>query len=372
MAGPYTHPVAGLGYDELEALLNSHVAEGAVDKKRCPEHGNYVLYNYKSVVKTKWVTTMLCARGIVLDPTAKRIVALPFPKFFNHNEHPPKKWGEVHTVAEKYDGSLGIVYWDGYMHKWRVNTRGSFRSRESEIGLDLLTRNHKLDALPKEWTVLVEILGPDNRIVVKYDTSHIRLLGAYHTERRVEPSIENLRKVAAAANFELGFHDKFGGDIAAIKESLDEIKGHEQEGWVVQFKDGSRRKFKGQSYIMLHRSKSDVTPTRVWQILSTCKTVAEARATIDEHANTIPEEHYDDLIAMAAKIISSVEEIGAQLNADVEATKAMDARELGLTIKKPEDFRFELPAGARHLLFAARNKPWDQAALWKFVQPKRK
>jgi len=366
----FEHPAAGMDYGQLEALLETHAADGWVDKKRCPEHGGYVLYNYKSVVKTEWVPSMLCARGIVLDPAAKRIVALPFPKFFNHNEHPPKRWKQVHTVAEKYDGSLGIVYWDDALGRWRVNTRGSFRSRESQIGADLLAKNHELDALPREWTLLVEILGPDTRVVVKYADPHLRLLGAYHTEKRVEPPLARLREVAAAAKFAVGFRDGFG-DVEAVKSSLDDLKGHLQEGWVVQFEDGSRRKFKGKSYIMLHRMRSDITPTRIWQILATCKTVADAKATIKEHANTMPEEHYDNVMDMSWKMIAEVEALEAQLDQDIAATKDMDARELGQTIKRPHGFEFALPTRVRSVLFTVRNRPRHEVTLWKFIQPKR-
>lgn len=50
----------------------------------------------------------------------------------------------------------------------------------------------------------------------------------------------------------------------------------------------------------------------------------------------------------------------------------MDVRKLGQTIKRPEGFKFALPARVRSVLFTARNKPREQVALWKFIQPKKK
>jgi hypothetical protein len=219
---------------------------------------------------------------------------------------------------------------------------------------------------------LVEILGPETRVVVKYDRSHLRLLGAFHTETRTEPSHEELERVARASGLKLGIVDSLP-TVASIKRSLETLRGHEQEGWVVQFKDGSRRKFKGENYLALHRSRSDVTPLRIWQILASCPKVDEAEATLREHAQLMPEEHFKDAMDMGRQLLIQHQALQQSLERDIAETAGLSDKHLGKAISQPNrfDVEFSLPAKARGLLFLTRNRP-DDVNLWKYLKPKPK
>ena len=52
-------------------------------------------------------------RGLILNVSTGEVLAQPFPKFFNYQEHITKSRpipNEPPIVSEKLDGSLGILY----------------------------------------------------------------------------------------------------------------------------------------------------------------------------------------------------------------------------------------------------------------------
>jgi RNA ligase len=371
----YMHPASKYGFDQLLSGLEELVAGGNVAKKICPLHGKYVLYNYKSIVKVCWTELMLCARGIILDIENKEIVALPFPKFFNHNEHPPKTWPPVAAVEEKVDGSLGIVFWDKMLCRWRVNTRGSFVSPQSAIAEDLL-ESVDLTHVPHHFTLLMEILGAETRVVVKYEDTRLTLLSAFDTRTGQEQPRDVLEGIVSAAP---GLHLIRRRDdlvtVEDIKRTLTEIDGHTQEGWVVQFQDGSRRKFKGDSYLALHRLLSDVTPKRIWAVMSCCPDASTSMATLQQQANLMPEEHYADAMNIGEELLGQFRDLEEALRTDLAAIEEhnMTDREVGLCIKKPQecDFEFSLPPKARGLIFSVRAGKNVCQEIWKNLQPKK-
>lgn len=371
----YVHPASNYGFDQLLAGLDELVAGGNVARKICPLHGKYVLYNYKSIVKVRWTELMTCARGIILDIENREIVALPFPKFFNHNEHPPKTWPPVAAVEEKVDGSLGIVYWDKILCRWRVSTRGSFVSPQSALGETLLAIVD-LTHVPHDLTLLVEILGAETRVVVRYEDSRLTLLSAFDIRSGQEQSRDVLEGIVSATS---GLHLITRRDdlstVEDVKRTLTTMDGHAQEGWVVQFQDGSRRKFKGESYLALHRLLSDVTPKRIWAVMSCCPDSSTSMATLQEQANLMPEEHYADAMSIGAELLAEFRVLEDSLRKDLAAIEehSMTDREVGLCIKKPNecDFEFSLPLKARGLIFCARMGKNMGQEIWRNLQPKK-
>lgn len=132
-----------------------------------------------------WNPATLLCRGLIVD-AHDRIVARPFPKFFN--------WEEKQTadrlraaagraggggdeakhrleVYEKLDGSLGILYF--YGGRPAIATRGSFDSPQARHATGLLhgaPYRAALAALNPAYTYLFEIIYPENRVVVDYGT----------------------------------------------------------------------------------------------------------------------------------------------------------------------------------------------------------
>ena len=62
----------------------------------------------------------MLARGVILDPEAKRVVASPFPKFFNVGEKADSIPNLPFETFEKLDGSLIILFY--HKGEWRTSS----------------------------------------------------------------------------------------------------------------------------------------------------------------------------------------------------------------------------------------------------------
>lgn len=190
-----------------------------------------------------WDDDTLACRGLILRvdppwPNSTRIVevaARPFDKFFNLGEGGRAPASALVEVTEKLDGSLGILFRQA--GGFRVATRGAFQSEQALWASEFL-RRFDLRALPDPLTLLVEIIYPENRIVVDY---------------------------------------------AGRAEELD----HSMEGWVLRFADGSRFKVKGKVYQQVHRLLNNITPRRVIESM--------IEGTLNDWLLALPEEFRGDV-----------------------------------------------------------------------------
>ena len=114
-------------------ILNKYIEDGWIIKNDHPSL-DISIYNYSpsAQYENKWDDVIRMCRGLVLDKEGN-VVAKTFPKFHNMEEHDPKDIpNEPFDVYEKYDGSLGIVFF--YKGEWHVATRGSFISDQAVKG----------------------------------------------------------------------------------------------------------------------------------------------------------------------------------------------------------------------------------------------
>ena len=91
----------------------------------------YTIYNYTNecAFKSKnWDYYTRHARGLILDVEGN-VIAIPFKKFFNINEHEETLFANIPTeipeISEKLDGSMGIGFL-GSDNRYYISTRGSF------------------------------------------------------------------------------------------------------------------------------------------------------------------------------------------------------------------------------------------------------
>lgn len=237
-------------------------------------------------------------RGLIVD-TDGNVIARTFPKFFNIEEHkefdslPDIPYGEHHVVYDKLDGSLGIVYW--YEDEWRVATRGSFHSDQADKARELLGK-YDVDKLNTDFTYLVEIIYPENRIVVDYgDKEELILVAMIRTVDGAEPinlDLERQRNcfpVVSEAPF----------NIHALEQhenELNKFRGEDKEGFVIHFNSGLRIKVKLEDYVRLHRLMTGLTKRKVWELLRDGED-------LDELYKTAPDEVYDWIKETADELI---------------------------------------------------------------------
>ena len=168
--------------------FNEMVADGYISVR---DHMNlpYSILNYtdKAQYDQVWNDVTVNCRGLIVNMHTKEIIARGFPKFFNYGQ-PGAAEFSLNTrveVTDKMDGSLGIMYptSDGY----RIATRGSFHSDQAGIASMILRTRYPdftlSDTLRDNYTVLFEIIYPENRIVLDYGgMSDLVLLGMVSNE----------------------------------------------------------------------------------------------------------------------------------------------------------------------------------------------
>ena len=319
------HPACALTFDALRAGLEEEHKAGFVSRK---EHGNLVLYNYnqRCVYKKRWTVFTLVARGIVLAPALQRVVALPFPKFFNYGEAGspdfPLTAGDGTLVSEKMDGSLAIVFHDG--NEWQVVTRGSFDSSQSQWAKKWLAQRGLFARLQPGTTYLAETIYPENRIVVNYGPAYenIILLGAYRATGEEVTDLASLN-----SGLDLVVCHSFGA-LADIVKACDTLPVN-REGFVLRRPDGTRLKFKGTAYLAAHKAQAGLSPLAVWTLMRDCGDLAVFRA-------NLPEEFYEEFDAIVRELVDALARVHQRIAKLSENTAKLSNKEVALTLSEEE------------------------------------
>jgi RNA ligase len=256
-------------------LLEKYHQDGLLYKQQHPTLP-LTIWNYTEKVQYEELfddITLQC-RGLVTDDKGN-IIARPFRKFFNLEEGrftPTEKF----EVYDKLDGSLGIVFW--YNDEWHIATRGSFTSDQAIKGKEMLDKLDTKYGLYPGYTYLMEIIYPENRIVVDYKgVEKLVVLACFHSEKGVEGDISEM----VSEGWEVV--KKYDGitDYKTLKEMIKD----DEEGFVVRFTNGDRVKIKGSEYLRLHKIMTNVSTTTVWEIMSNDES-------IDDYLKDVPDEFY--------------------------------------------------------------------------------
>lgn len=258
------------------------VLQGYLKKE---ELGDLVLYNYtpKTQFEQNWNEYTRQCRGIILDKNTQEIVARPFCKFFNINENEETQAihlpAEPFEVFEKLDGSLGILFY--YNNKWNIVTRGSFHSEQAKNAESMLA-TYNLQSLDPSFTYLLEIIYPENKIVVNYESKKaLVLIGAIKNKTGDELSYAQLEQVSKATSFELMKKYTYS-KISELLE-LSKTLSKDYEGFVVRFSSGVRIKIKGKEYLKIFNILEQLTPLAFWRTMKNGK--------VDEqYLQQVPEE----------------------------------------------------------------------------------
>jgi RNA ligase len=251
-------------------IINEYVAKGLVDKNSHPTLP-IAIYNYSREVQYegKWDDITKMCRGLVLDGDGN-VIAKSFNKFFNMEEHSSEEIpNESFEVFEKMDGSLGILFW--YEGKWVFATKGSFTSDQSIKGRELLSK-YDVNPLPKGYTILFEVIYPENRIVCDYgDNESLVVLSMISNANGVELDYSSLKQICDVTGFPLVKRYDGITDYKTLKSIIDK----DQEGFVLRFRSGFRMKIKGEEYVRLHRILTGFSNISIWEILKDGKDMNE-------------------------------------------------------------------------------------------------
>ena len=390
-------------------ILNEYIEKGLIIKQVHPTLP-LSIYNYSRTCQYGglWDEITLACRGLVLDNEGN-VIAKPFPKFFNYEEHTAEEIpNELFDVYEKMDGSLGICFYyereltyseryklwfngnyetgmeyceeivpnfdDPYFHptpktkgEWHVATRGSFVSEQAVKGKELLGK-YNFQKLHTDYTYLFEIIYKENRIVCDYDFEDVVLLGVINTKTGIEVNLhsdtEDVRIQNIIRNIGLNVVTRYN----TFGEGFDELKreiSNSKEGYVIRFRNGMRMKIKGDEYVRLHRILTNFSTTDIWELL-------RSGGDMNEFLERVPDE-FDKWVKATISDLKY-----AHFQICERAGKLHDGFRYGKygdvypepTKKDFAEFVMKQYVPLRSVMFAMWDKkPYDDI-VWKLIKPK--
>lgn len=348
-----------------------------------------VIYNYtpSAQYERAWNPVTTACRGLIADLDGN-IVARPFAKFFNFGEivdqHTTLPAGDP-IVTEKMDGSLGIIYtytdpWTGYPHI-AVATRGSFTSDQAVWATQWLHTNMPDFSQPEGVTTLVEIIYPQNRIVVDYgEKRDLVLLGAILNSTGQDIDFNKI--------------DWWDGERAALRGYYDSIEATadvvRQEGWAADvFEtewDGGegvvltwpqdkapsfRLKIKHPRYVELHRIVTGLSTRTVHEAL--------ANGTFGDLIANVPDEFHPWVRQVAEDLDAQYDKILWQARSDLQECRLV-AEDLADHVARDFDFTYsrkDLAAAITKratypgLCFALEDGKNVNDKIWQMIRPER-
>ncbi len=336
----YRHPATIMSFRKLYKGLMKRVDAGYINVQRSDDLEIFS-YSKSCMFDGAWDKFTLMARGLILDPQGKRIIALTFPKFFN--------WGEVSTqlpnlpftVLEKMDGSLGIIfYWRG---KWQVATKGSFQSEQAVWATDHMS-DYNLLSMNPDITYLTEIIAPWNKIVVSYSFEDLVLLSGYHLGSGIELTRDEIESEGYKIGFPVVKEEYYDSldDMLKIAETLDV----NHEGFVVRFSNGYRIKIKGAEYIKYHKLYSCFSEKSLWEHYKSKDTFNMGNLKF-----IYPEEFWDDINSITCKLKLDYDKIVKQIEHWLDFFKKFSQKDVGLYQKSNSD----CPKFVYSFVFASKN-----------------
>ena len=243
-------------------------------------------------------------RGIKFDKNGL-ILARPFRKFFNYGEQGAQlPIHQPHVITEKLDGSM--------IHPAKLDRRVFMMTRKGHTDVAKQAERHILSAFDIEylvfcldmmkagWTPIFEYIGPDNRIVLRYETSSLVLLAMRHTiEGHIMPYSEMLAKatqynVPVVQPPILGTSDLT--DVAAFVAHTRALE--DAEGYVVYFPN-HMVKIKADDYVVKHRAIDDLNSKK--KVVAIC-----AQGFLDDVLPILDEGDREDILAFNSQFQEEV------------------------------------------------------------------
>jgi hypothetical protein len=330
-------------FDQLPAL----VADRFVSARPHPRFPLRI-YNYTSkcaaLKPSEWSDALQDCRGLILSEDGL-IVGRPFRKFWNYEQVLDSiPAGEPFTIWEKLDGSLGVIA--NYGGNLIVATRGSFESDQAQWAAEWLRSRFPGWLPPLGETHLVEIVYPQNRIVVDYGAREELVLldvlgsGGAHCEEgfRIAP----LRRAAQIDAVDIG--------------SLLAQPDRGREGFVVKWRGGFMAKLKFDEYKRLHWLLTQCSTRAIWERL-------RAGSGIQELLDRVPADFAEWVTAEIAALREQFESIATAARTAFNTTPGR--------FESRKDFAMwakEQPNPG--LLFSLLDGKSIDDTVWRLIEPK--
>lgn len=346
--------VINMKYTDLapKAMWDEMLAERMIAKST-RDDGKLELYNYTANAQWSrtWNEVTINARGLVVEAGTGEIVGRPMRKFFSPTgqEIPP---GTV-EVSEKLDGSLGIIYF--YEGKWQITTRGTFNSGQAAMGAKLLSELGGPVPGAGTLTWLVEIIYPENRLVVDYEGARgLFLVAAVQTATGRSLPLSQAQKLWPGRSAE----------VFQFENAEDAIKAPARggrEGLVLHFTETDERmKLKYPEYVRIHKIVTEVSELRVWESLV-------AGDDIIKTLDGVPDEAFEFVKTTRDELQESYRQLEEKIKEATSAAEKLLAA--GATRKEVAQTARGLEPWLRSGMFLALDKDDYSKVIWKKLRP---
>lgn len=327
-------------------LEKKYIDEKLVDEKEHPEFPLF-LYNYtpQCQYSKAWDDVTKMCRGLIVHKETKEIIARPFTKFFNYEEHAEKGDtlpNEIPKVYTKLDGSLGILYW--WNDEPYIATRGSFTSDQARWATDYIKQPSVyqwVQKLDRGYTHLFEIIYPENRIVISYDFSGLVHLASVHIETGKTKEPDSDFPMVSSIPF-------------TSYQELKSLNKKNEEGFVLHYPQVDFRvKVKFDDYVKLHKIVTGLSQIGIWEML---------KEGIDPTTQDIPDEMYAWLDGIVTDLCGKFIKIENEcLKVSEEAKQLPSRKEQAIFITKHKH---------TGVIFSMLDGKEYAQAIWKLIRPK--
>lgn len=236
------------------------------------------IFSYHIASYSDWLLPdALEARGIMFeldeDDKPVRIMSRPMQKFFNLNENPLSmnlNLSEIMFYMTKEDGSLISTYQDrGYLFLKSKTSVNSDQVQQAATWLNLPEqrdfRSALLDVTMQNYTVNMEWVSPENRIVLGYEEPRLVVLNVRHNETGEYLDPKTMTQIAGFVGRIVQLFNSPEDPETWVKETR-EAQGI--EGYVAVMPE-NMFKLKTDWYCSLHHTKDSINnPRRLWECCS--------------------------------------------------------------------------------------------------------
>lgn len=316
---------------------------------------NILNYTNMAQIDSAWNDVTRKCRGLIYNAETEEILARPFEKFFNSNQPEAPDWTqwphEHIRVQDKMDGSLGILYPSPLTHSgWAVATRGSFTSEQALRATRLLNDKYRDFVGRKYATYLVEIIYPENRIVVNYaGREDLVLLDILDTQ--------DGDSILDDAFRQWGHHARPFPRVERFRPEDVNLNRTNAEGYVItNLRTNERVKVKFEEYKRLHKLLTGVSAKTIWELLAKGED-------LDTVLDTVPDEFYDWVEETAQSLRHDYDRIfTAAWNGFLAAKRfyGNDRKQFALHVASSE---------YRDILFGLLDDKDVSAMIWKRLKP---
>ena len=262
--------------NKIYEQLQEEVKNGYVVSHR---HSSLPITNYTYSRLTEqenhWNEITLRTRGLILDSNGRIIFNCP-SKFFNFQQNnfandTYERIKDDFKIYEKLDGSAIWVVNDSE-YGFVVSSKSSFTSEHAEWAKEIIEQKFKeKDSIFKEGICYCfELIHPENRIVVDYGEEKTLKLWGLKTQSGETIELED--NTIDTSYFETPKFLGTNNDKAIIDNYINQKN---VEGVVLKGIGDDRIKIKSQTYLELHRIKTDCTPNRILELLMSGKRVSD-------------------------------------------------------------------------------------------------